>query len=104
MIPRVLHENDFNPTKTWIEYINRVIGVIIGFLIFAVLVVSWKFRKSQSKLTIIAAIDFSAGRLSGMDRLVCRLYQLNALDHYGSYVFGTGHCCVADLSGTSKQL
>lgn len=56
--PTVLHENDFNPTKTWIEYINRVIGVIIGFLIFAVLLVSWKFRNTQSSLTIIAAITF----------------------------------------------
>jgi len=56
--PTVLHENDFNPTKTWIEYINRVIGVIIGFLIFAVLIVSWKFRKTQANITIIAAIAF----------------------------------------------
>ena len=56
--PNVLHENDFNPTKTWIEYINRVIGVIIGFLIFAVLLVSWKFRKTQGNITIIAAIAF----------------------------------------------
>ena len=56
--PNVLHENDFNPTKTWIEYINRVIGVIIGFLIFAVLLVSWKFRKTQANITIIAAIAF----------------------------------------------
>jgi heme a synthase len=56
--PTVLHENDFNPTKTWIEYINRVIGVIIGFLIFSVLLVSWKFRKTQANITIIAAIAF----------------------------------------------
>src|SRR5688572_22855558 len=28
--PGVLKEADFNPTKTWIEYVNRVIGVIIG--------------------------------------------------------------------------
>src|SRR5688572_29982787 len=36
----VLEEADFNPTKTIIEYVNRVIGVIIGFLIFAVFVSS----------------------------------------------------------------
>ena len=63
--PTVLHENDFNPTKTWIEYINRLTGVLIGFLIFAVLVVSWKFRKSQSRLTIIAAITFILVGLQG---------------------------------------
>mgnify|MGYP003575631596 FL=1 len=63
--PSVLRENDFNPTKTWIEYINRVIGVIIGFLIFAVLVVSWKFRRSQSRLTVVAAITFILVAMQG---------------------------------------
>ena len=56
--PGVLQENDFNPTKTWIEYFNRVVGVIIGFLIFAVFVVSFKFRKTELKLTVIAGITF----------------------------------------------
>src|SRR5688572_21164387 len=26
-------EQDFNPVKSWIEYFNRIVGVIIGFLI-----------------------------------------------------------------------
>jgi cytochrome c oxidase assembly protein subunit 15 len=56
--PGVLHENDFNPTKTWIEYFNRVVGVIIGFLIFAVFVVSLRFRKTETRLTVIAALTF----------------------------------------------
>ena len=56
--PGVLREGDFNPTKTWIEYINRVIGVIIGFLIFAVFVVSWRFRKTSLRLTIVSALTF----------------------------------------------
>jgi cytochrome c oxidase assembly protein subunit 15 len=31
----VLEEAEFNPVKTWIEYINRIVGVIIGLLIIA---------------------------------------------------------------------
>jgi cytochrome c oxidase assembly protein subunit 15 len=54
----VLHEADFNPTKTWIEYINRVIGVIIGFLIFAVFISSLQFRKTQRAITIIGFTSF----------------------------------------------
>lgn len=56
--PNVLRENDFNATKTWIEYINRVIGVIIGLLIFSVFVVSLRFRKNELRLTVIAAATF----------------------------------------------
>jgi cytochrome c oxidase assembly protein subunit 15 len=54
----VLEEAEFNVTKTWIEYLNRVVGVIIGFLIFAVFVYSLKFRKSHRSLTIISLLAF----------------------------------------------
>ncbi|HEY9006487.1 COX15/CtaA family protein [Ohtaekwangia sp.] len=56
--PSVLQENDFNPTKTWIEYFNRIVGVIIGFLIFAVFVSSIRFWKMETRLTVIALVAF----------------------------------------------
>lgn len=43
----ILVESDFNPVKTWIEYVNRLIGVVIGFLIVAVAWQSRKFRVSN---------------------------------------------------------
>jgi len=33
-------ETEFNVTKTWIEYTNRLVGVLIGILIFLTMVVS----------------------------------------------------------------
>jgi cytochrome c oxidase assembly protein subunit 15 len=45
--PEILEEADFNATKTWIEYLNRVVGVIIGLLIIAVFIASWKFRQAK---------------------------------------------------------
>jgi cytochrome c oxidase assembly protein subunit 15 len=56
--PSILQESDFNPTKTWIEYFNRITGVIIGFLIFAVFVVSLKFWKTGRKITLVALATF----------------------------------------------
>ncbi len=54
----VKEEADFNPVKTWIEYLNRVVGVIIGFLIFAVFVYSVRYRNSNRELTIISFLSF----------------------------------------------
>jgi cytochrome c oxidase assembly protein subunit 15 len=54
----ILHESDFNPTKTWIEYGNRVVGVIIGFLIFAVFVTSLKFWRTNITITLLAFASF----------------------------------------------
>lgn len=56
--PSIKEESDFNPVKTWIEYVNRLVGVVIGFLIFAVFVYSWRYRKVKSSLTLIAFLCF----------------------------------------------
>lgn len=56
--PSIQEESDFNPVKTWIEYANRLTGVIIGFLIFAVFVYSWRYRKIKFGLTLVAFLCF----------------------------------------------
>lgn len=48
----VLVEADFNPTKTWIEYFNRITGVVIGFLIFTLFIYSLKFWQTDRKRTV----------------------------------------------------
>lgn len=35
----------FNVVKTWTEYLNRLIGVSIGIMIFATAILSWRTRK-----------------------------------------------------------
>ncbi len=51
-------EGDFNPTKTMIEYFNRLVGVTIGFLIFAVFLTSLRLWKADRALTLIAFATF----------------------------------------------
>src|SRR6185295_10672616 len=43
----ILIEADFNATKTWVEYINRLVGVIIGLLIIALFISSRKTRSAD---------------------------------------------------------
>lgn len=47
---------EFNATKTWIEYINRLIGVLIGFSILGTAISSLQFRKTRSKITAVSFI------------------------------------------------
>lgn len=50
----ILEEADFNPLKTWIEYINRLVGVVIGLFIVLLFYRSISFRKSRPLLFWLA--------------------------------------------------
>ncbi len=39
---------DFEPLKTWIEYLNRLVGVLIGVFIFITLLLSTKYFRVKS--------------------------------------------------------
>ncbi len=46
-LPAGFDESQFNVWKTWIEYVNRLVGVVIGLLIIATFVLSFKYRKKE---------------------------------------------------------
>jgi cytochrome c oxidase assembly protein subunit 15 len=50
-------EEEFNATKTWIEYINRLIGVVIGLLILATLLKSFSLWSQDKWITITAFLS-----------------------------------------------
>ena len=52
----VLVEADFNASKTWIEYLNRLVGVVIGFLIILVVWQSFKLRSQEPQLFWLSVI------------------------------------------------
>ncbi|HEX8575661.1 MAG TPA: COX15/CtaA family protein [Flavobacterium sp.] len=41
----------FNPTHTWIEYLNRLAGALAGLVVFAMAIVSFSFWKFKKKIT-----------------------------------------------------
>jgi len=56
--PKMYIEADFNATKTWIEYVNRLIGVVIGFLILGTLVASFSYWKKDRLIFWLSLATF----------------------------------------------
>lgn len=54
-LPNQFDQSQFNVIKTWTEYINRLIGVIIGLLITATFILSFRYRKQEN------AVFYSSG-------------------------------------------
>lgn len=53
-------ETTFNAKKTWIEYSNRLVGVLIGILIFLTMLASRGFRKHNALVTKLSVAAFFA--------------------------------------------
>ena len=51
-LPPGFDVDSFNAFKTWTEYINRLIGVLVGFFIAANFLTSLRYRKSKPNVTI----------------------------------------------------
>jgi heme a synthase len=43
---------EFNPIKTWLEYLNRLLGVAVGFCIVTTFLWSLKYRQSDKPIVI----------------------------------------------------
>src|SRR6478752_2484021 len=56
--PAAFIETSFNPTKTWIEYLNRVAGASIGILIFLTLLFAFPLRKVDKTIVWLSFLAF----------------------------------------------
>lgn len=54
----ILEEAEFNVTRTWIEYVNRLIGVLIGLFVFGTLMFSIVYWKKDRIVTLLALLSF----------------------------------------------
>lgn len=53
----ILIEEEFNAVKTWIEYLNRLAGVVIGLLIVLTVWKSFPLRKADRWVTILSVFN-----------------------------------------------
>ncbi len=57
-LPPQFDPSQFNPTLMWTEYLNRLLGAAVGFLIFATAVSAWRHHRRDPRIlwTTIAAV------------------------------------------------
>jgi cytochrome c oxidase assembly protein subunit 15 len=49
-LPLGFDVSQFQAVHTWLEYVNRLLGVVIGFLIFATLIAAWRRHRRQPRI------------------------------------------------------
>ena len=56
-LPPQFDPSQFNPALMWTEYVNRLLGVTVGFLILATAISAWRHHRHQPRIlwTTIAA-------------------------------------------------
>lgn len=57
-LPDGFEASQFNVWKTWIEYVNRLVGVVIGLLIIATFLRSFRYRKLEPSVFYSSALAF----------------------------------------------
>jgi cytochrome c oxidase assembly protein subunit 15 len=49
-LPPGFDPSQFNPTLMWTEYLNRLLGVTVGLLIFATLIAAWRHHRRTPRV------------------------------------------------------
>jgi len=49
-LPPQFAASQFNPTLMWTEYLNRLLGVTVGFLILATAISAWRHHRRESRI------------------------------------------------------
>jgi len=57
-LPAIYDKSQFNVLHTWLEYINRLTGVVIGLLITATFLFSFRYWRTDRVITLSAGLAF----------------------------------------------
>jgi cytochrome c oxidase assembly protein subunit 15 len=107
-LPSGFDPAQFNAVKMWTEYVNRIIGVLIGLLIIATAVLSLRYRKNKPSVTrasvaaliLVLVQGWLGGQVvrSGLQDWIITLHMLLAMVIVSLLVFATFKAFVDQLN------
>jgi cytochrome c oxidase assembly protein subunit 15 len=109
-LPSQFDPSQYNMAKMWIEYVNRLVGVVIGLLIIATAALSLRFRKTKPNITIASVatlvLVIFQGWLGGqvvrsaLDEWLITLHMLLAMVIVNLLIYATFKALTEHLSFT----
>ena len=99
----ILEEEDFNATKTWIEYLNRLMGALVGVLILATFVASLRHWQRDRWLVGGTFATPCCRGSAGVDWLSGSINQFAPLDDYRTHATSIADCGTAHVCGTTDK-
>lgn len=107
-LPAGFDASQFNVFKTWTEYINRLIGVIIGLLITTTFALSFRYRKKEPAVLYSSGLAFVlvliqgwlGGRvvMTGLDEWLITLHMLLAMIIMMTLIYAVFKASVKELT------
>lgn len=98
----------FDPVKTWIEYVNRLVGATIGLLIIAFVLTAARFRKIDPPVFLVAIAALLAVAFNGwlgskvvstnLKPVVISLHMAGAFAVQMALIYATTRACRDRLS------
>jgi hypothetical protein len=92
----------FNPTLMWTEYLNRLLGVTVGFLILATVVSAWRHHRHEPRIlwTTLAALLLTG--FQGWLRWTSRRARTGSMDCHGASDRRSCDCSVAVIRNSAR--
>jgi heme a synthase len=109
-LPPQFDPSQYNMAKMWIEYVNRLVGVVIGLLIIATAAMSLRFRKTKPNITVASVASlvlvifqgWLGGQVvrSALDEWLITLHMLLAMVIVNLLIYATFKALTEHLSFT----
>jgi hypothetical protein len=87
----IILPEEFNPAKTWTEYINRLTGAILGVFLLLTAIYSFTYRKTAKRVIVLSILNVLLTGYQGWLGSIVVSTNLNTVGSNCAHVTGYGY-------------